>query len=239
MEAYKPPKYIIISREIINLIESKKIKPGCRIPSENEIIRDHKVSNTTARKVLQEIERGGYVTKIQGKGTIVKDFVVARTVSKVLSFTRNMREMGLTPSTRLIDSLVLDEDVRITVGDKKYLIKSPVFKISRLRFASDTPMMYEKRYISLNLCPDIESENLEKSLYEIYKDKYSLKISRIEQDLSAITIDEFSRQLFDLKQSIPGIKVEGITFCNHNKILEAEESIYRGDKYKFSVQAVP
>jgi DNA-binding GntR family transcriptional regulator len=35
-----------------------------------------------------------------------------------------------------------------------------------------------------------------------------------------------------------GIKVEGITFCEKELIFEAEESIYRGDKYKFSVRAI-
>ncbi len=36
-----------------------------------------------------------------------------------------------------------------------------------------------------------------------------------------------------------GLKAEGVTFCDGELILEAEESIYRGDKYKFSVQAIP
>lgn len=54
------PKYFQISRDIIGLIPSRDLVPGMQVPSENEIIRQYKVSNTTARKALQEIERAGW-----------------------------------------------------------------------------------------------------------------------------------------------------------------------------------
>ena len=36
---------------------------------------------------------------------------------------------------------------------------------------------------------------------------------------------------------IPGLVVDGVTFCGKELILEMEKSIYRGDKYKFAVRA--
>ena len=38
---------------------------------------------------------------------------------------------------------------------------------------------------------------------------------------------------------IPAFRVEGVTFCGKEMILEMEDSIYRGDKYRFSVCALP
>jgi DNA-binding GntR family transcriptional regulator len=52
-----------------------------------------------------------------------------------------------------------------------------------------------------------------------------LNISRIEQNLSAIFLDEFSRKLFDVNLDVPGLKVDGITFCNNDLLLEGEELI--------------
>ena len=235
---YQLPKYKAIANSIIEKINNKEFPPGSRIPSENEIIKNFSVSNTTARKVLQEIENGGWVVKIQGKGTIVNDFIVGRNASKILSFTRNMRDMGLEPSTQLIESGKMNNDVSITVGRKVFIIKRPVFRISRLRKANNIPLMHEIRYISMILCPRIEELDLEKSLYSIYQERYKLGITRINQDLSAIILDEFYRDLFDAKQIIPGMQVTGVTFCGDDQILEGEESVYRGDKYKFMVQAV-
>ncbi len=233
------PKYLTIANIIIEKIQKNELTPGSRIPSENEIIRTYGVSNTTARKVLQELENGGWVLKIQGTGTIVRDFVVGRTASKILSFTKNMTDRGLEPSTKLIDSEIVKSDVPITVNGKIFLIKKPVFKVRRLRLANNVPMMHETRYISMLFCPHMEEENLESSLYSIYKEKYKLSITRIEQDLSAIFLEEFSRSIFNMEETLPGMRVDGVTFCGNDDILEGERSIYRADKYKFSVQATP
>jgi GntR family transcriptional regulator len=235
----KIPIYVTIAKSIIDRIQKREFMPGSKIPSENEIIREYEVSNTTARKVLQEIENGGWAVKIRGKGTYVKDFVVGRAATKILSFTKNMTDQGLVPSTLLIKNELLDKDISIMVSGKSYTIQKPVCKIQRLRFANNVPMMYETRHISMHYCPNITKFDLEKSLYEIYQKEYHLNIMKIEQDISAIFLDKSSKMHLMIEKDIPGIKVEGVTFCGKDMILEGEKSIYRGDKYKFSVQAVP
>jgi GntR family transcriptional regulator len=239
MQDLKIPLYVTIAHSIIERIKKRELTPGSKVPSENEIIRDFRVSNTTARKVLQEIEKGGWAVKVRGKGTFVSDFIVERAATKILSFTKNMTDQGLNPSTRLINKTLLDRDITIMVSGKMYRIQKPVCRIQRLRYANDVPMMFETRYISMLHCPDIMKFDLEGSLYEIFQKEYHLNIMKIEQDISAIFLDEASNGYFNVKNDIPGIKVEGITFCGKDMILEGEESIYRGDKYKFSVQAVP
>jgi len=71
-DATNVPKYYQISQQIIAAIRSGRLKPGMQISSENEIIRKYGVSNTTARRSLQEIERTGWGTRIKGKGTFVR-----------------------------------------------------------------------------------------------------------------------------------------------------------------------
>ena len=233
------PKYVSILNSIVTRIRNNELRPGSKVPSENEIIKEYNVSNTTARKVLQEIENAGLVVKIRGRGTFVKDFMIERSAAKILSFTRNMIEQGLNPSTLVIDSKVIDKDWSVNVSGEIYAIPGPIFRLRRLRLANDKPMMHETRYISLRCCPEIWKYDLEDSLYKIYSESYYRPIIKIEQDLSAIILDEYSKEKFGIKNKMVGLKVEGVTFCDGELILEAEESIYRGDKYKFSVQAVP
>ena len=233
------PKYYQISLEIMGQIREGMIGPGSRIPSENEIISSYDVSNTTARKVLQEIEKAGLVEKIRGKGTFVKEFVVERAATKVLGFTRNMTEQGLNPGTRVIDSELLQEDVPVKVSGRTYRIQGPVFKLRRLRLANRVPMMHETRYISAVFCPGIADQDLEGSLYHIYREVFHQTITEIKQDLSAIILDEESKRFFELDSEIPGMRVVGVTFCGKELVLEGEESIYRGDRYRFGVNATP
>ena len=234
------PKYYQISLEIIDLIRTGKLPPGSQIPSENDIIRQYEVSNTTARKVLQEIENGGWVTRIRGRGTYVKTSeIINRSATKVLSFTRNMRQAGLEPGTRLLSRQIIDAEKSINISGRTYILKKPVCKITRLRLASETPMMIEERYISLEFCPGIENENLEESLYDIYREKYNLQISQIDQSLEAIIINDELKKYFAEDYPIPGFQVHGVTFCGKELVLEIEDSVYRGDRYQFTVQATP
>ncbi len=231
-------KYFKISQEIIKRIQSGELMPGMRVPSENEIISHYKVSSTTARKALNELEQAGYASKIKGKGTFVLVRNVERTATKILGFSSNMRQTGHKPSSQLLDTKIINSGYSATINGRWYTMKGPVIKIRRLRFADGIPMMLEERYISLDLCPDINKKDLEGSLYDIYEDSYSLQLTEINQMLSAIVItDKKVQSLFELKDDIPAIFVNGVTFCAKEIILEMEESIYRGDKYRFAVKA--
>ena len=56
MNRDRTSKYLKISQEIISQIESGILQPGNKISSENELINEYKISNTTARKVLSYVE---------------------------------------------------------------------------------------------------------------------------------------------------------------------------------------
>ncbi len=238
MPAPAIPKYYSISQEIIRKIRAGDLEPGSRIPSENEIIRRYRVSNTTARKALLEIEKSGWGLKIKGKGTIVRSQRVVRSVNRILSFTNNMVEAGYRPSTRVLERQILKTGYAATINGRRYAIHGPVYCIHRLRFADEQPMLYEIRYINLALCPAIARLDLSSSLYRLYEREYGLELSEVHQMLSAVMIETGVREHFGLEEPIPGFLVEGVTFCGKELILEMERSVYRGDKYRFAVRAL-
>jgi GntR family transcriptional regulator len=60
---------------------------------------------------------------------------------------------------------------------------------------------------------------------------------QVDQTLSAVQVPEELLNVFDLEAPVPAFRVEGVTFCGKELILEMEDSIYRGDLYQFSVKA--
>ncbi|MGC9343996.1 MAG: GntR family transcriptional regulator [Bacteroidales bacterium] len=234
------PMYFLISQEIIDKIKNKELRPGEKIVSENEIIKNYEVSNTTARKVLQEIENQGFARRVKGKGTFVSENVKAsRSATKVLSFTKNMLQLGFKPRTKLLQCSLQKGGITKMVNGRNYSINGQVCRIDRLRYADNMPVLREIRYISANFCPGIEKLNLEGSLYDIYENKYQLKIATIYQTLSAIIIEGEELKYFDKEDIVPGFRVDGVTFCGKELVLEIEESIYCGDFYKFNIEATP
>jgi GntR family transcriptional regulator len=236
---YNLPKYFQISREVIALIQRGDLKPGSLAPSENEIIEKYKVSNTTARKSLHELEKAGWVTRVKGKGTFVKNYTVDRSIDRIFGFTKNMLEAGRKPSTKMIGFHLRKGNHTQVVNGREYTLKGPFCEIERLRCADGIPMMKETRYISLNLCPNIQRKNLERSLYEVYEREYGLHLIEINQVLSAIVLDGELLDVFELEKPVPAFRVEGVSFCGKDMILEMEDSCYRGDMYRFSAKATP
>lgn len=230
-------KYSQIAHEIVEEIEAGKIKPGERVPSENEIRARYDVSNTTARKALQQLEMRGYVSRIKGRGSFVRDFRVGRAANKILSFTKNMLQAGYEPRTQVLYAGLINTDYTAHVYGRRYTMKGPMYKIHRLRFADATPVLLEVRFVSQRLCPDIDRKNLAGSLYNIYQTEYGLELTEVQQSLSAMILDDSSMQFFNIQETTPGILLESVTFTGKETILEMERSIYRGDFYRFYVSA--
>ncbi len=231
------PKYLQIANDLVQAILHGDLAPGQRAPSENEIIRQYGVSNTTARKALRDVEQAGWVTRVKGKGTFVRRNQVERAADKILSFTRNMILAGRAPATKVLDRRVLRDGFAAAINGRNYAIRGPVFKIHRLRLADGVPMMIETRYISTAFCPGLDGKDLTGSLYDIYEQDYGLRLTSIDQMLSVEMLGAGVREFFDLQEPVPALRVDGVTFCGKEMILEIEASVYRGDLYRFAVRA--
>lgn len=238
-EKYGPPKYFQITRDIVSQIQSGRLPPEAPVPSENEIIERYRVSNTTARKALHELEKEGWVTRVKGKGTFVRDFTVLRTINRIFGFTKNMLEAGRKPTTKLIGFHLRDEDHTQTINGRAFTLKAPICEIVRIRYADGIPMMKETRYLSLGLCPDIHRKNLEQSLYDVFEREYGIHLTEINQMVSAVLLEKDQLKHFNLEKPVPAFRVEGASFCGKDLIIEMEDAVYRGDMYRFAAKANP
>ncbi|TCC88481.1 GntR family transcriptional regulator [Pedobacter hiemivivus] len=242
------PKFITISEEIIEKIKDGELLPGDKVPSENELINDYKISNTTARKCLLEIESKGYARRIKGKGTFVLNRTVehqlVRTLGSINStrrgFNEGIKAEGFTPKNIIIEKTVLNEGISSEIVGKHYIIDGPVLKIRQLRYADDILMKDETRYVSLKLCPRIDRLSTEISYFKTYEEEYNLKISDIKQTLGVDILEASSAQNnFEVDKQIPVFILDSVVLCDAEKVVEIERSFYRGDKYKFAIVASP
>ncbi|ANE48196.1 GntR family transcriptional regulator [Paenibacillus swuensis] len=67
------PKYLILKKEMLNWLHTGQITANEQMPSENEIAGRFGMSRQTVRQTLGELEQEGWLYRIQGKGTFVKE----------------------------------------------------------------------------------------------------------------------------------------------------------------------
>ena len=59
--------------ELKSKILSGEIRPGAKLPSENELAKEYEISRHTVRKALAILATDGYITTEHGKGTFRQD----------------------------------------------------------------------------------------------------------------------------------------------------------------------
>ena len=240
------PKFLSISDLVIDKIKSGELQPGDKIPSENELIKNYSVSNTTARKSLLEIESRGWAKRIKGKGTFVLnrtvDHHLTRTLGSIYATRRGFHESllaeGFKPHNLVLEKTVLDDGISSEIGGKHFIVDGPVLKIHQLRYADEEIIKDEIKYISLKLCPKINRMPTEISYFKVYEETYHLKITGIKQTLSTEIVEPDSElNNFELSKATPMFVIDSAVICKDDKVVEIERSFYRGDKYKFAVIA--
>lgn len=65
------PKHRVISANLRQKIESGSLAPGAKLPSESQLERDFKVSRTTVRRALSELETEGLIATDGLRGRFV------------------------------------------------------------------------------------------------------------------------------------------------------------------------
>ncbi len=242
------PKFLSISDTVIDKIKSGELQPGDKIPSENELIKNYNVSNTTARKSLLDIENRGWAKRIKGKGTFVlnrtADHHLIRTLGSIYATRRGFHESllaeGFKPHNLVLEKTILDDGISSEIGGKHFIVEGPVLKIHQLRYADDEIIKDEIKYISLKLCPKINRMPTEISYFKVYEETYHLRIVEIKQTLSAEIVEPDSNvNNFELSRPTAMFVIDSAVICKDDKVVEIERSFYRGDKYKFAVVANP
>jgi len=229
------PKYIKISEEIKEKIQSGVIKHGEKIYSEKDIMLKYGVSSTTARKALDMLRRENIIESIQGKGSFVLKTEILRSLKKVISFTENVKLQSMTPSSKLITKTILED---YTEYHKKLNLKDgeKILKVKRVRHGNDIPLLIDTRYINLKYFPDIENQDLSGSIYEIYE-SYDIKIVHSKQILRMGFLDEVDAKLLNLKKFDPVICIEGTLYSEDYSNIEYEEDLWNGTIFSFYVEA--
>lgn len=241
-------KYLEISKIIINKIETGELVAGDKVPSENELIKTYKISNTTARKSLLEVELNGWVARVKGKGTFVLNRSEDKHLTRVLgsfnaikaNFNENLIKEGFTPKNIILEKTVMENGISSNINGRNFFIEGSVLKIHRLRYGNDILLKDETRYISMTCCPKINLLDMQESALKIFEDIYHLKLDEIQRTLgTTIFLPGESNNYFDTEIPLAVFILDGAVISSDGKIVEIEKSFYRGDKYKFSVTAKP
>jgi len=233
------PYYHQLKLFIISEVESGRILPTEKIPSETELCERFDISRTVVRQAIKELQNEGYLTTEKGKGTFVsRPKIVGGLVQSLTGFHEDMARRGFTVSTDILAHEVQNappraaEPLGIETG-------TPVIVISRIRRLNGEPSVYVTTYIPKEICPGLVDEDLSnKSLYAVLEGKYGLEIHRGHRYIGVSLSNEYEARLLNIEVGSPLIELDSTSFLEDGRPLEYFHALHRGDRTRFEVELV-
>lgn len=228
------PLYYQLMDIIIEMIEEGNLDPDDKLPSERELCEKYSISRSTVRQAIQELEKDGYIYRIQGKGTFVSPEKFKQDLLEFYSFTEEMKKLGKKPSSKVLDFDIIDCNEKIA---KKMKLESgaKLYRFTRLRLADDRPMMLETSYIPCSRFPGLSKEQLEEqAMYDIFKKNYGISFTCAEEIFQSVLTRYKEAELLNYSPDLPSMMIERITHEGNN-VIEYTKGIARGDRFKYHV----
>jgi len=233
VDSHSPiPLYHQIYLDLRGMIQRELLSPGDLLPPELDICQAYGVGRQTVRQAIARLVDENMVERFAGRGTFVREkpgfiqFFLDR------SFSQQMREMGLAPSSRILS--VQPGTVELDIPPLHSFLGEPCLTLERLRLGSDVPICHQISTILTRRCPDIEQVDFTgSSLYETLATRYQLNISRIDHVVRAIGTDEYRADLLQVEEGTPLLYVGTSTYLEGDELVEFSSSYYPGDRYDF------
>lgn len=233
------PLYFQLKQIIREQIEGGSLQPLDQLPSERELSLRYGISRMTVRQSLSELVNEGILYRRQGKGTFVALPKIDQGLLGLTGFTEEMTARGLRPESKLLSVERVDASPRVSEALSLSLDKR-VIRLERLRLANGEPMALEVTHLPLRLFPGFTERDFTESvsLYQLMEIRYGIRLHRAQQVLEAGVAGLRESELLEVPLGAPLLVFERVTYSDHEVAVEVARAIYRGDRYKFTVELV-
>jgi GntR family transcriptional regulator len=206
--------------------------PGDRLPSERSLSKHWGVARMTVRSATDVLVAEGLVERRQGSGTYVLPQPVVRFLG-LTSFTEDMRERGLEPSSRLLAFRVVDADA-VLAGQLRIAVGDQAVRFTRLRLGSGEPMAVETTWMAASLVPGLAPQDLDGSLYELLARRYRIVPGSAAVTIEPVLADPATRHHLGIPSRQACLRLRMTDSDTRGRVIMIADCVYRGDRYQLS-----
>jgi len=212
-------------------ISSGAWRPGDMLPTETSLLDQYQVSRATVRRALDALVQEGLIYRERGRGTFVSHPTVQQGLVRIVSFTEDMRQRGLEPSTEVLSANLIPANgdlakvLDIEAGDE-------LARIERLRLADGGPMSIETSYLVHQHCPGIlQHDYAHNPLRETLERAYGVRIERATQAIRAVSASVEIADRLSIQPTSAVLYIERVSLSQHSIPVEFLRIHHRGDRY--------
>jgi GntR family transcriptional regulator len=154
-------------------------------------------------------------------------------LGRLKGFTEEMKELGLTPSSRLLErAVVTDRTIASIFGRQS---NAQFLRIVRLRLGDEVPLSREVAWYDLKSAPMVADWDTQGSIYQYLQGVCNIHLTNAEQTVEAILSSPEETQVFGFDKPSPCLLFKRKTFGSSGQIIEYVEGTFRGDAYVYNI----
>ncbi len=230
----KIPLHIQAEELLRDLIRKEEYKDGKYLPNEVELSEQLKISRNTLRQAINKLVFEGLLIRKKGVGTRVADKKVFSGASNWLSFSQEMKILGIevynfelhlswqTPSSDIASFFSIDPSVR-------------VLTLERLRGKENFPFVYFTSIFNPKI-PLTGSENFNRPLYEILEKDYNIIVKTSKEEISAAGASSYLASKLGVKENDHILIRKRYVYDINNVPVEYNIGYYRADSFIYTIE---
>ncbi|MDN3611468.1 phosphonate utilization transcriptional regulator PhnR [Vibrio ostreicida] len=221
-------QYVRIKDSIVEQIESGLLSPRQKLPAERKLAESFDTTRVTLREALSLLEAEGRIYREDRRGWFISPAPLRYDPSQTLNFTNMAQSQQRTPKTVLISakSILADKQASRMLELPPF---SDVFRVDRVRYLEDRPVMYVTHYIRPERLPNLLDFDLSCSLTDIYREQFGMVYQQIRYRISTSTLLGDTAQALRATSGTPAMVVERINYNQHGELIDCDLEYWRHD----------
>lgn len=215
-------------------IESGKIAPGARLPTEHELSGQMSVSRNTVRRAYLALSQDGAIRIVNGRGSFAMRADVTYEIDAVSRFRDVLEQQGLSSSLRLMDtSTVLADDglaTRLHVD-----VETLVLSQTSVIMGDGVPFILTTRYFPADLIARFQEKLLQtRSFTQVLAEAGLGELRRKSTTVGARLADEREAALLECPQNALLLDVTATGALADGRVVEWQHAVMNSRLIKLS-----
>jgi len=223
------PLYRQIKDYVLTHMRSGEWPAGTRVPSENQLVRQLGVSRMTVNRALRELEQEGFLSRLHGVGTFVKDPPHQTSLLELRNIAQEIRDRGNKHTAKVI----LREAIAAPDSLARRFDTAPgsnLFHIVLVHLENDSPVQIEDRHVN----PAIAPHFLEQDFTTLTPTEYLVSVAPVDElehvvQASMPTLRQ--QELLDIEPTEPCLVLNRRSW-SWNQVASVVALIYPANRYQ-------
>jgi DNA-binding GntR family transcriptional regulator len=198
---------------------------GDQLPSEAELMAQHRVSRITVRHALADLAAEGLIERLQGKGSFVAPATIVQDLSRLQGLSEALSYQGRAVRTEVLS--LRPHRPAAAIGQVLGLQGAATcLLLHTVRYADEHPISENHTWIHPAVAPSLKASDLEQAdLLTLYESRLGLRLARANVDIQADLATSAQCKRLELKAPSAILRLERTVYSATEQAVHHERSI--------------